>query len=62
MIFVTASHQVAKGAHEAIVLWVETFSEDSFTICIREAKMFTGPHNNINIVSAFNYCIVREKM
>ncbi|XP_078382516.1 uncharacterized protein LOC144665202 [Oculina patagonica] len=48
-IFVTASHQVAKGAHEAIVLWVENFSEGSFTICVREAKMFDGPHNNINI-------------
>lgn len=51
--FVTASHQVPKGAHEAIVLWVENFSEESFTICIREAKMFNGPHNNIKIVSNF---------
>ena len=52
-IYVTASHQVSKEAHEAIAVWVEDFPKYSYKICIREAKMFTGPHSKIKIVSAF---------
>ena len=50
-IFVTASHQVSKEAHDAIVLWVEDFPKHNFKVCIREAKVFSGPHSNVKIVS-----------
>jgi len=53
-----------KKAHEAILLWVEDFPKHSFKICIREAKVFSGPQSNIKIVSVFYqyyHCLEESK-
>ncbi|KAJ7382888.1 hypothetical protein OS493_031946 [Desmophyllum pertusum] len=52
-IFVTASHQFPKRPQDAMAVWVEDLREDNFKICLREAKIFDGPHRNLKIVSVF---------
>ena len=37
-----------------MAVWVEELSVDYFKICLREAKIFDGPHENIKIVSEFD--------
>ncbi len=54
-IFVTASHQFPKRPQDAMAVWVEDLRVDSFKVCLREAKMFDGPHENINIVREFHF-------
>ena len=34
-----------------MAVWVEELRVDNFKICLREAKIFDGPHKNIKIVS-----------
>jgi len=34
-----------------MAVWVEEVRVDNFKICLREAKIFDGPHKNIKIVS-----------
>ncbi|XP_020607555.1 uncharacterized protein LOC110046209 [Orbicella faveolata] len=53
-IFVTAGHQIPKRPQDAMAVWVEELSVDYFKICLREAKIFDGPHENIKIVSEFD--------
>ncbi|XP_078382514.1 uncharacterized protein LOC144665201 isoform X1 [Oculina patagonica] len=48
-IFVTASHQIPKRPQDAMVVWVQEMRQDSFKVCLREAKMFDGSHENIKI-------------
>ncbi|KAL9961075.1 hypothetical protein ACROYT_G029956 [Oculina patagonica] len=48
-IFVTASHQLPRRPQDAMAVWVEEFSKDSFKVCLREAKIFDGPHEDIKI-------------
>ena len=50
-IFVTAGHQIPKRPQDAMALWVEELRVDNFKICLREAKIFDGPHKNIKVVS-----------
>ena len=50
-IFVTASHQFPKRPQDAMAVWVEELRVDNFKICLREAKIFDGPHKGIKIVS-----------
>ena len=50
-IFVTASHQFPKRPQDAMAVWVEEMRVDNFKICLREAKIFDGPHKGIKIVS-----------
>ena len=50
-VFVTASHQIPKRPQDAMVVWVEELRVDNFKICLREAKIFDGPHKNIKVVS-----------
>ena len=44
-----------------MAVWVEELRVDNFKICLREAKIFDGPHKNIKIVSklafVFHSCI-----
>jgi hypothetical protein len=54
-IFVTASHQFPKRPRDAMTVWVEELRVDNFKICLREAKIFDGPHKNIKIVSKFDF-------
>ena len=54
-IFVTASHQVPKRPQDAMALWVEELRVNNFKICLREAKIFDGPHKSIKIVSKFYF-------
>ena len=54
-IFVTATHQVPKRPQDAMVVWVEELRVDNFKICLREAKIFDGPHKSIKIVSKFEF-------
>ena len=42
-----------------MVVWVEELRQDNFKICLREAKIFDGPHNNIKIVSEFNFIFLQ---
>ena len=37
-----------------MTVWVEELGVDNFKICLREAKIFDGPHKNIKIVSEFD--------
>ena len=36
---------------DAMAVWVEELTEDSFKICLREVKIFDGLHKGITIVS-----------
>ena len=54
-IFVTASHQFPKRPQDAMAVWVEDLRVDNFKICLREAKIFDGPHKGIKIVSEFDF-------
>ena len=57
-IYVTASHQFPKRPQDATAQWVEELRVDNFKICLREAKIFDGPHKGIKIVSKmyFVFC------
>ena len=57
-IFVTASHQFSKRPQDAMAVWVEDLRADNFNICLREAKIFDGPHKGIKIVSKFDFCFM----
>ena len=57
-IFVTASHQVPRRPQDAMAVWVEDLRVDNFKICLREAKIFDGPHKGIKIVSKFEFCFL----
>jgi len=48
-IFVTAVHQIPERAQDAMAVWVDELRVDNFKICLREAKIFDGPHKNIKI-------------
>ncbi|KAL9961076.1 hypothetical protein ACROYT_G029957 [Oculina patagonica] len=48
-IFVTACHRLPRRPQDAMAVWVEEFSGDSFKVCLREAKIFDGPHKDIKI-------------
>ena len=37
-----------------MTVWVEELRVDNFKICLREAKIFDGPHKNIKIVGNFD--------
>ena len=50
-IFVTATHGVTNRTQDAMAMWVEDLKVGSFKICLREAKIFDGPHKNLKIVS-----------
>ena len=56
--FVTASHQFPKRPQDAMAVWVEDSRVDNFKICLREAKIFDGPHKGIKIVSKFDFRIL----
>ena len=38
-----------------MAVWVEDLRVDNFKICLREAKIFDGPHKSIKIVSKFEF-------
>ena len=60
----TPSHQFPERSQDAMAVWAEDFTEDSFKICLREVKIFDGLHSNIKIVSKliyFLYCTVNKK-
>ena len=38
-----------------MAVWVEELRVNSFKICLREAKIFDGPHKSIKIVSKFDF-------
>jgi len=48
-IIVTPSHQVPDRPQDAIAYWLEEQSENSFTLCYREIKIFDGLHQNIKM-------------
>ena len=41
-----------------MAVWVEELRVNSFKICLREAKIFDGPHENIKIVSKFAFVVL----
>ena len=47
----TPSHQFPERPQDAMAVWVEDLTEDSFKICLREVKIFDGLHRGITIVS-----------
>ena len=51
MVLATASHQFPGRPQDAMAVWVEEFTKDSFKICLREVKIFDGLHKGITIVS-----------
>ena len=62
-IFVTASHPFPKRPQDAMAVWVEELRVDNFKICLREAKIFDGPHKGIKIVSkiVLSFAILTNK-
>ena len=52
-IVVTPSHQTLERPQDALVFWIEDFTLDNFTLCVRETKIFAGLHENIRIVSFY---------
>ena len=51
IVLATPSHQFPKRSQDAMAVWVEELTEDSFKICLREVKIFDGLHRGITIVS-----------
>ena len=51
IVLATASHQFPERPQDAMAVWVEDLTEDSFKICLREVKIFDGSHKGITIVS-----------
>ena len=51
IVLATPSHQFPKRPQDAMAVWVEELTEDSFKICLREVKIFDGLHKGITIVS-----------
>ena len=45
------SHQFPERPQDAMAVWVEELTEDSFKICLKEVKIFDGLHKGIAIVS-----------
>ena len=38
-----------------MAVWVEDLQKNNFKICLRETKILDGRHENIKIVSDFNF-------
>ena len=51
IVHATPSHKFLKRPQDAMAVWVEELTEDSFKICLREVKIFDGLHKGITIVS-----------
>ena len=51
ILLATPSHQFPERPQDAMAVWVEELTEDSFKICLREVKIFDGLHKGISIVS-----------
>ena len=51
IVLATPSHQFPERPQDAMAVWVEELTEDSFKICLREVKIFDGLHKGIAIVS-----------
>ena len=51
IVLATPSHQFPERPQDAMAVWVEGLTEDSFKICLREVKIFDGIHKGITIVS-----------
>ena len=51
IVLATASHQFPERPQDAMAVWVEDLTEDSFKISLREVKIFDGLHKGITIVS-----------
>ncbi|CAH3133140.1 unnamed protein product, partial [Porites lobata] len=47
IVLATPSHQFPERPQDAMVVWVEELTEDSFKICLREVKIFDGLHKGI---------------
>ena len=41
-----------------MAVWVEDSRVDNFKICLREAKIFDGPHKGIKIVSKYDFLLL----
>ena len=55
IVLATPSNQFPKRPQDAMAVWVEELTEDSFKICLREVKIFDGLHKGITIVSRVKY-------
>ena len=51
IVLATPSHQFPERPQDAMAVWVEELTEDSFKICLREVKIFDGLHKGITVVS-----------
>ena len=51
IVLATPSHQFPERPQDAMAVWVEDLTEDSFKICLREVNIFDGLHRGITIVS-----------
>ncbi|CAH3176026.1 unnamed protein product [Porites lobata] len=49
IVLATPSHQFPERPQDAMAVWVEELTEDSFKICLREVKIFDGIHKGITI-------------
>ena len=50
-ILVTPSHQFPGKPQDAMAVWIDDTSKESFKLCLRETRIFDGLHQNIKIVS-----------
>ncbi|XP_073252197.1 uncharacterized protein [Porites lutea] len=49
IVLATPSHQFPGRPQDAMAVWVEDLTKDSFTVCLREVKIFDGLHKGIKI-------------
>ena len=54
-VLVSAEHERRGVKRDASSLWVEDVTTTSFKVCVRELQNFDGAHQNIHIVSFFEY-------
>ena len=59
IVLATAGHQFPERPQDAMAVWVEDLTEDSFKICLREVKIFDGLHKGITIVSKVKYFFLK---
>ena len=50
-ILVTPSYKFPGKPQDAMVVWIDDTSNESFKLCLRETRIFDGLHQNIKIVS-----------
>ncbi|XP_078382502.1 uncharacterized protein LOC144665191 isoform X2 [Oculina patagonica] len=48
-VLLTVKHGTPNQKQDAMSVWIESVSKSQFEVCLREARTFDGPHNNLAV-------------